>query len=83
MILAVSLAESDTTHRLAGPAALLVVLLLLVVTVFLVRNMDGRLRRLPKQFPADGHGFSKESDQPDRPEDHKAGTALVEIPPQD
>lgn len=36
---------------LAGPAALVLVLLLLAATVFLVRNMDKRLKRLPRQFP--------------------------------
>jgi hypothetical protein len=76
----VILAASDTTNRLAGPAALVVVLLLLVVTVLLVRNMDGRLRRLPKEFPADGHGVPRTppTGTPDarRPD-------LVEIPPQD
>jgi hypothetical protein len=47
------LAASDA---LAGPAALLVVLVLLIATVFLIRNMDKRLRRLPKEFPVDGKG---------------------------
>jgi hypothetical protein len=42
---------ADGTNRLAGPAALVVILLLLVATAFLIRNMDGRLRRLPKEFP--------------------------------
>ena len=34
----------------AGPLGLLVVLLLIVVTVLLIRNMNARLRRLPKSF---------------------------------
>ena len=34
----------------AGPLGLLVVLLLVVVTVLLIRNMNSRLRRLPKSF---------------------------------
>ena len=33
-----------------GPLALLVVLLLGLVTVLLIRNMDARLRRLPRDF---------------------------------
>ena len=36
---------------LAGPAALLIVLVLLVSTVFLIRNMDRRLKRMPREFP--------------------------------
>lgn len=36
---------------LAGPAALLIVLVLLVSTVLLVRNMDRRLKRMPREFP--------------------------------
>jgi hypothetical protein len=34
----------------AGPLGLLVVLLLIVVTVLLIRNMNSRLRRLPRSF---------------------------------
>ncbi len=49
----------------AGPLGLLVVLLIAAATVFLIRNMNARLRRLPKEFhspedvPAD--------DDPDSP----------------
>ena len=35
----------------AGPLGLLVVVLMIVATVLLIRNMNGRLRRLPKEFP--------------------------------
>ena len=35
----------------AGPLGLLVVLLMVVATVFLIRNMNGRLKKLPKEFP--------------------------------
>ena len=34
----------------AGPLGLLVVLLIGVVLVALIRNMNGRLRRLPRSF---------------------------------
>jgi hypothetical protein len=34
----------------AGPLGLLVVLVLIVATVLLIRNMNSRLRRLPKSF---------------------------------
>jgi hypothetical protein len=36
---------------LAGPMALLIILLLAGATVFLIRNMNARLRRLPDRFP--------------------------------
>ena len=34
----------------AGPLGLLVVLLIAVATVLLIRNMNGRLKRLPPSF---------------------------------
>jgi hypothetical protein len=34
----------------AGPLGLLIVLLIGVALVFLIRNMNGRLRRLPPSF---------------------------------
>lgn len=37
--------------RAAGPIGLLVVVLLGVATVLLIRNMDKRVKRLPKEFP--------------------------------
>jgi hypothetical protein len=36
---------------LAGPMGLLIIVLLAVATVFLIRNMNARLRRLPERFP--------------------------------
>jgi hypothetical protein len=36
---------------LVGPVGGVVVLILVVVTILLVRNMNGRLRKLPKSFP--------------------------------
>jgi hypothetical protein len=34
----------------AGPLGLLIVLLIALATVLLIRNMNARLRRLPKSF---------------------------------
>ncbi|HVE74197.1 MAG TPA: hypothetical protein VNA30_03780 [Mycobacteriales bacterium] len=45
----------------AGPLGLLVVLLLVVATVLLIRNMNARLRRLPPRF--------EDQEQPERRED--------------
>jgi len=36
---------------LAGPMALLIIVLLAIATVLLIRNMNSRLRRLPDRFP--------------------------------
>jgi hypothetical protein len=36
---------------LAGPLGLLIIVLLALATVFLIRNMNARLRRLPDRFP--------------------------------
>ena len=41
----------DASRVSAGPLGLLVVLLMVVATVFLIRNMNGRLKKLPKEFP--------------------------------
>jgi hypothetical protein len=35
---------------LAGPTGLVIILLLVVGTVLLIRNMNARLRRLPERF---------------------------------
>jgi hypothetical protein len=35
----------------AGPMGLFIILMLAVVTVFLIRNMNARIRRLPDRFP--------------------------------
>ena len=36
---------------LAGPTGLVIILLLVVGTILLIRNMNARLRRLPERFP--------------------------------
>lgn len=41
----------DPSRASAGPLGLLVVLLMVVATVFLIRNMNSRLRNLPREFP--------------------------------
>lgn len=64
-LLADNLAQNnfgDTmTGALAGPMGLFIILVLVIGTVFLIRNMNSRLRRLPDQFPsanAPGAGVS-------------------------
>ena len=34
-----------------GPIGLLIVLLMLIATAFLIRNMNSRIKRLPREFP--------------------------------
>jgi hypothetical protein len=46
---------------LAGPMALLIIVLLAIATVLLIRNMNARLRRLPDRFP----GQDEDSAGPD------------------
>ena len=41
----------DQTDGLAGPLGLFIILLLIVATVLLIRNMNARLKRLPERFP--------------------------------
>lgn len=36
----------------AGPLGLLIVLLIGLAMVLLIRNMNGRLRKLPREFPS-------------------------------
>jgi hypothetical protein len=51
---------------LAGPLGLLIIVLLIVATVLLIRNMNKRLRRLPESFPDQDR--RPDPDQPgDRP----------------
>jgi hypothetical protein len=39
------------TGALAGPLGLFLIILLLIATVLLIRNMSSRIRRLPREFP--------------------------------
>lgn len=46
----------------AGPFALLIVAVMLVVTVLLIKNMGSRIRRLPQEFPDDPRGLRSRKD---------------------
>jgi hypothetical protein len=35
----------------AGPIGLVIVLLMLIATFLLIRNMNARIKRLPREFP--------------------------------
>jgi hypothetical protein len=47
---------------LAGPTGLVVILLLVVATIFLIRSMNARLRRLPERFPTESTAESVEGE---------------------
>ena len=54
---------------LAGPMGLFIIVLLAIATVFLIRNMNARLRRLPERFPdqePDETTATGEQGEPDR-----------------
>ena len=52
-VLAQVLAATNPQSAGAGPVGLVLVLLLGVAIVLLIRNMDRRLKRLPREFPDD------------------------------
>jgi len=52
-ILAVNNFGDTREGGVAGPLGGVIVLLLLVGTILLIRNMNARLRRLPRTFPPD------------------------------
>jgi hypothetical protein len=66
-VLAVNNFGDTRSGGLAGPMALLIILLLAVATVLLIRNMNARLRRLPERFPG--------QDDPERDEPAPDGAA--------
>jgi len=56
MLLAVVEEEDLST----GPIGLVIILLMLIATALLIRNMNGRIKRLPPTFP----GQDEEPKQP-------------------
>ncbi len=76
--LAVNNFGDTRSDGLAGPMALLIIVLLAVATVLLIRNMNARLRRLPERFPGqDGpgpDGPGPDGPGPDRPGSDLAGS---------
>ena len=63
-------AAVDPDRVSAGSLGLFVVVLMAVATVFLVRNMNNRLKRLPREFPPPpppATGSPVDEDLPPRP----------------
>lgn len=50
-VVAVNNFGDTRSGSLAGPMGLFIILVLVVATILLVRNMNSRLRRLPDSFP--------------------------------
>jgi hypothetical protein len=73
----------NQANGVAGPLALLLIVLLGLATWFLIRNMNARLRRLPREFPprsdgppaADLPGDAAEADDAEVPDDGEPPTA--------
>ena len=61
----------DPSRVSAGPLGLLVVVLMVVATVLLIRNMNSRLKRLPREFtppPVPPGQTPPPSDEPPTPQ---------------
>jgi hypothetical protein len=54
---------------LAGPTGLVIILLLIIGTVLLIRNMNSRLKRLPERFQYEER--NRPADPPTESEDAK------------
>lgn len=52
---------------LAGPLGLFLIIVLAVVTVLLIRNMNSRIRKLPRQFPGEEPDRAEEDHPADEP----------------
>ena len=67
------LAQNDfgdtASDGFAGPLGLFIIVLLVVATVLLIRNMNKRIKRLPEEFPS----AQSASTQPSvtQPQDHE------------
>ena len=59
---------------LAGPAGLVIILLLAIGTVLLIRNMNSRLRRLPERFPSEPRPSDANPDDTDPADRTTPGT---------
>ncbi|BCJ70954.1 hypothetical protein ACFQY4_04390 [Catellatospora bangladeshensis] len=60
--------DTRSGDGLAGPMALLLILLLAAATVFLIRNMNQRLKRLPETFDSASMSDGAPTDTPAVPD---------------
>lgn len=47
-----------------GPIGLVIILFMLIATALLIRNMNGRIKRLPREFPPSS---DEDTDEPGTP----------------
>jgi hypothetical protein len=66
---------------LAGPTGLVVILLLVVSTIFLIRSMNKRLRKLPERFPMDAAAPAQEPGAAATPTDAAGDASPAENSP--
>ena len=71
-VLAVNNFGDTREGGLAGPMGLFLIILLAAATIFLIRNMNARLRRLPEDFGTPGESGQdrregREDVSPDKP----------------
>jgi hypothetical protein len=52
---------------LAGPMGLFIIVMLAIATVFLIRNMTARIKRLPAEFPDQSADHAAEPEHRDDP----------------
>jgi len=61
---------------LAGPMGLFIIVLMAIATVFLIRNMTARIKRLPAEFPDPSASDSPTADDPEAaPTDGESSSA--------
>ena len=60
MTAALLLAAVEEEDIGTGPIGLLIILLMLIATALLIRNMNSRIKRLPPSFPGDEDETSKD-----------------------
>lgn len=51
IVLAAALAQEEESGIGAGPLGLVILLVMLIATFLLIRNMNTRIKRLPREFP--------------------------------
>jgi hypothetical protein len=81
-LLAVNNFGDTREGSLMGPMGLFIILLMVIATVLLIRNMNARLRRLPDRFPDQEPDREEAGDHaPDDPRDLDDDSATAPVEP--
>lgn len=59
-LLAVNNFGDTESGGLAGPMGLFIIVVLVIVTILLIRNMNKRIKRLPSEFPDQTNSMDRE-----------------------